>query len=132
MKAQISIVELTLAMVLFAGFSASFGLIDQPSLQDPQLQLESLSESLYYLGDYRESLLLENLSDSTPSQDWSSLESILDSELTNYELVVGNQTVEKILQQCQGTFYESFSEKFVTVLNETEYDFRFIRIGVCY
>lgn len=132
MKAQISVVELTLAMVLFAAFSANFGLIDQPSLQDPQLQLESLSDSMYYLGDYRERLLLENLSDSNPTQNWSSIQSILDSELTNYELVVGNETVEKVIQSCQGAFYESFSEKFVTVLNETKYDFRFIRIGVCY
>ncbi len=131
-KAQISIIEFTFVMVLL---SATIGYLIYSfplQSQDYDITLNSMLDSIYYSEDYRAIFMDENLAVGAKTENWNSLSSVLNKTLGNYELILYDDTNEKYIFSCNETLGKKFSERIIAIKNNTLYDFRKIRLGVCY
>lgn len=131
-KSQISVIEMAVVLGLFGAFSIYFGSLVEVNQVDYQFQIDSLLDSIYYSEDYRSVIMSEDLTSSELSQDWDEIINFIEEDVENFEIVVGNLSNEKIVTFCTGVYHKSFSEKVISIEDNDNFEFRKIRIGVCY
>lgn len=131
-RSQISVVEITLVLVMFASFIVYFGVLKQPVTTDHQIEIDSMADALYASEEFRERIISEELDIRLATENWSNISTILNSTFAEYELVVGNLTDEKKIEDCTGVYYKAYAERIITIKDNDNYDFRKFRIGVCY
>ena len=130
-RAQISVVEGILMILLFVFFFSSLTLYSQTTYTGSSVNLDSLLDSIYYSENYRDIIMNEDLSSEELSQDWSEIESVLNNSVGSYELILLNKTTNKKITECQASYGKNFEER-IFGSSQDEYEFRKLRIGVCY
>ena len=68
------------------------------------------------------------------SEDWETLNSTLSKMYRNFEVIVSNGSVSKTVISCREGNYTTryFSERVVSIRDNDRYEFRKLRLGVCY
>ncbi len=139
-NAQISIIEFPMLIMLFSLFIGGIYIIPNLAQNDFSNNIESFLDSVYYSDDFRENVILENLSKDSLDVDWSNLNLIL-SEVYgdgNYEIIISNLTYSKVIFSCNASLNKYYAERIISIFNNSNtdnnsiYDFRKIKLGVCY
>ena len=132
-KGQFSAVEILLMIIMFATVATFFGNNPLSTSNDFKYSVESSINSIYQSNNYRNSIIDENLSTDTNSQNWSSLENLLNKKYNSYKVKILNKTSKKtILDKCNQTYNNKLiSEKIVSTTGNDKYEFRRIRLEVC-
>jgi hypothetical protein len=94
------------------------------------IKVDTIADILILNEDFNFNLLNEDLSVDTISQNWSKIAVLLDNSLTNYELTIKNQSFEKDIFLCDGTYKKTYVKRFVMFYNQT-YDFRTFKLALC-
>ncbi len=132
-KSQIAFFEFTLVFLLFGFIFTSNILIQNNDIEkDYKVTVDSMLNSIYYLEDFRNITLDEDLSQSLITQNWDNVETILNSSFNNFELIISNNTVSKKIFICSATYNKIYNEKIISIKNNTKFEFRKITLGVCY
>lgn len=131
-KSQITVIEISLVILMFGVFITNFGGIEQSEDIDPILRVDSLLDSIYQQGSFREIVMQENLSSSSLSQDWSNLTLMVEKNFQNYELVIYNDSRTKFIESCTQNYYKNYAERVFAIEDNDNYEFRVLRLGVCY
>lgn len=132
LKSQISIIELPLLLLMFSGFLFFYGGLFEPEEIDYKLEVDSFLDSIIYNGDFRSLFLDEDLSVIVISDDWSNFEDLLNDSFLNYEIILSNLTIEKTIYSCDATHWKYMTERIISIENNENFEFRLIRLGVCY
>ncbi len=96
------------------------------------LSVDSFLDSLCKVQEVREATMLENLSASSITSDWSKATYLCNRSFQDYFLEVSNLTHTKVIKSCVERKDIVVSEKIISIYNNTEYSFRILRLGVCY
>lgn len=131
-KCQISIIEYSFVILLIiTGFGYLYNSYSVET-SDYKFTVESLLDSVYYSEDYRNIIMDEDLTNINIIQDWSSLLNLLEENLGKFELVISNDSNEKVLALCNETTTKIFSERIISIKDNSNFEFRKIKLGVCY
>jgi hypothetical protein len=135
-KAQITIVEASLGLFLIFSF-VGLAIYHESNVNslDYNLILNSVANSILYSNNFREQFILENLSTSSLTENWSVLQNDLNQMLPDYVLYISNGTITKKIFSCS---YEALNyskidyvERIISIYNNSNYEFRIIKLGVC-
>jgi len=97
-----------------------------------KFMIDSSLDSLYNTNSFRDTIMVEDLSNSNIIENWDPIFSYLNSSFLNYELILSNLTTSKIIKSCNATTEKYLSERIFAIKNNTIYEFRMLRLGVCY
>jgi len=131
-KAQFSVIEIVLVFSLFAYATAYLYDSKNPIEVDNDFTIESFFDAMYYNGSIIEPAVLENLSNSSVTQDWSVVQSQLDTAFASYSLSVSNLTTTKKIFGCDATYNRYVTKRVVFIYNQSKFNFRELILGVCY
>jgi len=131
-KSLISVFEIGFLFFLFTGTLIYINLVPQPTNQDYKFTIESSLNSIYYNQNNRMVFMNEDLSTTTVNGDFSNISNYLDSIFLNYELIISNNSVSKTIFSCNSTSEKFYGEKIISIRDNTIFEFRKIRLGVCY
>ena len=136
-KAQITVVEIPLLFLLLSGALIYFNYNNNNDnsfnhVEDYSLTINSFLNSIYYSNNFRKTIMLEDLSNNALTQNWTNISFYLNKSFLNYELVISNKTVTKNIFSCNATYNNYYSENIITIYNNSKYEFRKIKLGVCY
>ena len=130
--AQLSFFEFVLIFLLF-GFLFTSVVYDFKIIpKDHKISIDSFLDSVYYSEDFRNLTFDEDLSQTTLSEDWGQLQLLLDNSFSNYELILSNISNSKYIFSCDAKYNKYYSEKIISIRNNTSFEFRQLRLGVCY
>lgn len=134
LKSQLSIVEVAFVLLLFSFvavyFSFDFDLNEQKNYQ---VNLDSSLNSIYYSESFRNKIMSEDLSVEAFTNDYGDLESLLENMYVNYEFIISDDVNSKKIFTCSDSSMKYYSEKIISISDSGNiYNFRKIRIGVCY
>lgn len=130
--AQISFFEFVLIFLLF-GFLFTSSIYDSKTIdKDHKIGVDSFLDSIYYSEDFRNLTFDENLSASALSEDWTQVQLLLDNSFNNYELILSNSSDSKHIFSCDAKYNKYYSERIISIKNNTRFEFRQLRLGVCY
>lgn len=131
-KCQMSTVEIALVVMIFAFGISCLRFSNVFSQQDYKFSVDSALDSIYYSEDFRDIILSEDLSSSSPTQNWDDLKSLLDDMFINYEFVLSNVTYNKALYSCSNGYEKYIAQRIIAIKDNDNYDFRVVSLGVCY
>ncbi len=133
-SSQFAIVELSLLALLISGAIVYLIYYDNSYMDfDYGFQASSALDTVFTLTTFRDIVISEDLSNSTLTEDWSEITNFLSSAFLKYELLIINDFNEKtIISSCNNYFKREYFERIVSIGNETQFEFRKIRLGVCY
>jgi len=131
-KALISVFEIAFVFLIFSSSIIYFNKVSNQIEPDYKLTIESSLNSLYYLNETRYIFMNEDLLSSTLTQNWTNISIYLNSSFKNYEFIISNNSISKKIFSCNATYNKYFSEKIIAISNNTNFEFRKIRLGVCY
>ncbi len=129
--AQFSIIELPVAFIIF---SISFVYFINSNLDynlEIDSDLNSMLDSLLVDGEFVNLVLSENMSNLSLDGDWSSYNLTLSKVYSNFDLEIFDGINNKKIFFCSGNYEKLIVSNFVTIYNNTLYDFREVRLGVC-
>ena len=131
-KAQLSVVEMGFVLLLLSTYLLYLGTLPSVPSPDPQYQIDSALDSLYYSEEYRDLFLNENLDIALPTGNWTNVTEYLNRSFSSYELIIASESQEKYIETCSASYYKSFSERILVVdTSGEEYEFRKLSLGVC-
>ena len=131
-NALISIFEIVFILTLFSGAIIYFTTSHNLEEKDYKFTIETSLDRIYYDVNNRGILFDEDLSQTSLTQNWTNISTFLNSTFLNYELILSNKTVDKIIFNCSSLNEKYFSEKVISIKNNTVFEFRKIKLGVCY
>lgn len=133
MKAQISIVESVLFIVLFLSFAYAYGTIHFQNEQqiETSIDVDTMMDLLYARNDTHQVIEAENLSTTTVTGNWTNVTNMLSVSFSSYEIIVYNLSTEKYIVSCNATYSKRYSERLYAISNNSNFDFRVLRVGVC-
>lgn len=131
--AQITVIEFALISLLFTGVFFSLSLPSEPTTNSyNSYNLDTYLVTLSRLDSVRKNTILENLSNSSQTQIWTTILDDINKTLSNYELIISNNTVSKNIITCIGANGKFFSSVFISSYNSTIFDTKTLTLGVCY
>ena len=131
-SAQFSFVELSFLMILLS-FGLSFVDWDVQTISiDHKFQIESALSSLYHDESLRSLVMGENLSDSTINGNWTNISNVLDDMFLSYEIGISNVSDSKVIFSCNSDYSKYYDERVLGVSDGSFYEFRTVKLGVCY
>ncbi|MCA9486379.1 hypothetical protein H6501_00155 [Candidatus Woesearchaeota archaeon] len=132
-KGLVSISEIVFLLFLFSSVMIFVNreVMSKNTFESDHLEVESLLLSLYYSDEFRQLVVEEDLSQASVSGNWLSLETLLASQLGNYEILVGNLSTQKVLVACDAQNFKVQAQVPVVAFNETSSEFRYLQLGVC-
>lgn len=133
-KALFSLFEIAFVLVLMTGVGL-YGVYVYESNVSPlnTLQIKSFLHNYDFSVVEKEVIFAENLTNSSVTQNWTSIITSFNASFTNYGIYVGNMSFEKNISSCANHSYthqKSFSRLFFS--NDSVYTSRIIRLEVCY
>jgi hypothetical protein len=133
MKGQFALIEILLIGLLLSSLIYLSYNSHREELQSYNYLVDSSIDAIYYSENFRDLIVSENLSVGILTQDWTEMQNILDYKFNNYELVIFNNTYEKVIFNGCDYDYKNkiIKERIVVLKNASSYDFRIIRLGVC-
>lgn len=131
-KAQITVVEMSFVALLFAATLVYLVSPASSVSSDYRYNIDSFLDTINTDSEFRDLILAENLSNSTIDGDWSNVENLLNNSFRKYELRVLNETTSKLIYSCNTSYDKYFVERLISISNLTNYEFRKVRLGVCY
>lgn len=131
-KSQFSVIEVIFLVLLFSVISSYVFFDFKIPQKDYNLLLETSLDSIYYSEDYRQIIIDESLILSSLTEDWSQINVSLEKMLGDFELIVLDGSRSKVIVSCVESSGKVFDERIITVDSGDSYDFRKIRLGVCY
>ena len=132
-KAIISVVELGLVAVLFVVIVTYVSIVPQVNDKDNTFQLESMANSIYYDGTFRDIIMNEDISGSSPTLSWTPMYYYLNASFRNFEIIILNDSDSLKIVGCETTYYKKFTERVLTInTSNSSFEFRRFRLGVCY
>ncbi len=131
-KGQFSIVEIAFVILLISSGLYYVYEIQQPLPENYNFQIESALNSLYINDSFRSLVISEDLSVSGVSGNWTLISNLLDAMFSEYELQVSNISVSKNIFSCSSNYNKYYDERVVGVSDGSVYEFRTVRLGVCY
>lgn len=131
-QSQISFVEFVLVFLLFGFLFTTLHYDTNLSEKDYKLTIDSFLDSIYYSENYRSLIIDEDLSKSTLTGNWTNFQAQLNKSFTNYEFIISNSSYSKKIYSCSAIYNKYYVERFISIKNNTKYDFRKIKLGVCY
>jgi hypothetical protein len=131
-KCQVSFIEFVLIFLLFGFLFTSINYSNSISEEDRKYSVDSFLDSLYYDSEVRNLSLDENLSSSSLTENWDNVEIYLNSTFLNYELIISNSLDSKKIFNCNEDYEKYFSERIISIKNNTNFEFRKVTLGVCY
>ncbi|MCA9497020.1 MAG: hypothetical protein KC589_08810 [Nanoarchaeota archaeon] len=131
-KSLFSVVEIPLVIVLFVSAFVYYGTMNQPNDVNYKFNIDSMLDSMYYSENYRHLIMDENLSSLTIDGNWSNVSSVLSEAFLNYELIIFDSDNGKKIFSCSSKFDKFYGERVISIKDNDIYDFRKIRLGVCY
>lgn len=131
--AQIAIFEFSLIALLFSGLALYLTVDTQPNSNDYySYNIQSYLSALTKTDNFREKVILENLSSQTLTQDWTQILLNIEKSYTNFELKLSNSTDSKFIKSCNSTNGKFMTKSFISSYNNTIFDTKTIIFGVCY
>ena len=132
-KTQISAFEMTLATILLFSSIMYFGYyIDEKNIGIHKTQIDSFLDTIYYNEDFRIIIMSEDLSQASLTQNWTTFSTLLNTSFKRYEILISNETVTKTIYSCTEISGKEYTEKIISILDNDNYEFRRITLGVCY
>lgn len=132
-KSQLTVIEVSLLIIFSSFFLLSLSYISQENVvPDYSFTVETFLDSIYYSGDFRSQVINEDLSVVGVTEDWSSLELLLNDSFLKYELIISNTTSSKSIYSCSADNTKIIRERIIAINNSEQYEFRLLRLGVCY
>lgn len=131
-RSQITIFEMVFVFALLSFTVAFTSVANQPMNKDYKLSVDSFVDALYYSEDFRDVFMGEDLSVSSASQDWSMIQGNLSLAFLDYELIIANGSVEKKIFSCASDYNKYYAERVIAVNDSDTFEFRMLRLGVCY
>jgi hypothetical protein len=130
--AQITVIEFSLLALLFSGIFIYISVEPQKTSNSfYSYNLETYLTSISKIQLVREVIVLENLSNSTITQDWTFILSAMNISFNSFELIVSNNTVSKTIVSCTSTNGKFFKSVFISSYNITEFEPKTVTLGVC-
>lgn len=129
-KSLISVIEvsiLALMFVMLLGYINSDFFIDSNS---QVIYSESFFDTLLYYDN--DVFLEEDLSVSSITANWSAITNLLNSSLISYSIEISNSTVNKTIFSCSENYGKHITERVVSIKDNSLYEFRIVRFGICY
>lgn len=130
-RAQVSSIEILFALMLFGTYVFYISDNSVETQRDYAKSIDSALDSIYNNDNYRNIMMGEDLSKSINTRDWNPLLTVLDNSYSSYELVISNSTNQKTIISCSDGYNKYLSQRVIAV-NSSDYQFRKIRLGVCY
>ena len=133
-KALFSLFEIAFVLVLLSGVGLYGMYITQSNVSPVNtLQIKSFLHNYDFTPTEKSVIFAENLTNSSLTQNWTSILDSFNSSFTNYGVYVGNMSFEKNITMCVNNSYthqRSFSRLFFS--NDSVYSSRIVRLEVCY
>jgi len=131
-KGLISVFEITFLFILFFSSITYFGILTNHEEKDYKFNIESSLDTLYFYEQNRVLFMEEDLSNLTTTGNWTNISNILNSIYLNYELVISNNSISKKIFSCNSSNEKYYTERIISIENNEIYEFRKIKLGVCY
>ena len=132
-KSQFASIEIILLILLFAFSTAYFYKPIDSTLQDYKLNIDSALDTIYYSDDYRSIIMNEDISLSSHTEDWSDINTTLSDFYRNFELILSDDNLSKNIFSCSGDFNTKYyTERVIAIEDNDNFEFRKLRLGVCY
>lgn len=131
-KTQISVIELPMLFLLFGFALVYFNTSLDFNDIDYKLRIDSFLDSLYFSENFRNTIYNENLSSNSITSNWSNFSNLANSSFLKYELIISNNTISKTIFFCNDSNNKYFKEYILSIQNNTNFEFRKIKFGVCY
>lgn len=131
-KSQITIVELPLLFLLFLFIVGNLFYSNDFSQVDHKLSIDSFLDSVYNSNEFRKQIMFEDLSTNNIVENWSNLSLYLNNSFSNYEFIISNSSVDKYIFSCNSSYNKIYSQRIVSIYNNSVFEFRKITLGVCY
>lgn len=130
--AQFSIIELPIAFLLFSSiiYLLANNNTNLPS-SNLQLPTESTLLNLVESSNFQNLVLNEDLSSSTITGNWTYFNDTLTSQFLHFDLEIIKGNSNKKIFNCSSDLNKIIYSNFVYIYNNSEYDFREVRLGVC-
>ena len=134
-KSQITVAEIPLLILLISSsiiyftYEPNINLIQN---KDYSVTINSFLNAIYSSDEFRNIIMKENLSSVTITENWTNMSKLLNETFGKYELIISNNTVSKKIFSCNTTYNKFFSEKIISIQNNSDFEFRKIKLGVCY
>lgn len=133
-KALFSLFEIAFVLVLLSGVGLYGMYVTQANVSPLNtLQIKSFLHNYDFTPTEKSVIFGENLTNTSITQNWTSILSSFNSSFTNYGIYVGNMSFEKNITMCINNSYthqRSFSRLFFS--NDSMYTSRILRLEVCY
>ena len=131
-KGQFSAVEILLVVILFTTTFVFFSNTHISTSQNFKLSTSSSISSIYQSNNYRTKTIDEDLSNPVNTQDWSTLENILDKKYKTYNIKILNKTTSKtVIKKCTQSYQSKIvSEQVISTKGNDKYEFRRIRLEI--
>lgn len=130
---QITIIEFSLLALLFSGVFFFFTVTPQQTSNSyMSYSLDTYLSSISKLDEIRQNVILENLSNISITEDWTSTLSTINLTLNKFELIISNNIVSKTIISCNSSNGIFFSSVFISSLNSTSFNPKTLTLGVCY
>lgn len=132
-KTQVSVFEIILVIFLFFSSITYYGFYNYNyNSQVHKVQIESFLDGIAYGDNFRVLIMSEDLSQNTITGNWTNFTILLNNSFTSYELIISNKTVSKTIVSCNETSGKYYIERFIALKDNSYYEFRKIKLGVCY
>lgn len=132
-KAIVSVFEVAFMILLISSSLVYIGMVRQADAPNYAATVESFADAMYHSEEYRITFMNESLSSPTPTEEWNDLEILLNRTFTSYEIILLNSTTQKTIYTCTPRTGKVVTEKiFFMGINNTHFEFRTLRFGVCY
>ena len=132
-KAQITVVEMGLLFLLFGTILGVLGMHFYEDDSNYISQVDSFLDMIYYSNQFRSLFMGEDLGSSAISEDWIDLGVLLNNSFGsgNYEVILSNLSNSKKIYSCESNYEKYYVERILSINNNTLFEFRMIRLGVC-
>ena len=131
-SAQVSVFETGFILLLLFSSFIYFSLPQDSEENSYTFRGNSFIDVLSKNSSFRNNVLLENISNSSQTQNWSSINSLISKEFGSYSLLVKTNDSQKEIFSCTETLNKEVFERVITINSLNSYQFRTVVFGVCY
>ena len=131
-KSQFSVVEIAFVILLITVAISYVSFDFYTSSKNYNLILETGLDSLMNDMTFRDLVIKEDIIDKSVNLDWSNIGTKLDSMLVKYELIIYDDVESQLIYSCEEINGKIYDERLVLVSSDNDFDFRKVRLGVCY
>jgi len=130
---QISVVEMAFVIMLFSIAMVNVVTFENSGASvDYKFQIQSALDTIYYDSNFRDIILGENLASPSLTENWSGINDSLHLLFVNYEIEIANSTVSKLIFSCDAQYNKFYDERVIAIKNASYFEFRKLKLGVCY